>query len=167
MFYIQPSLYTVNHLANRERIDVMRHNHPGLHCFIGLKHSSSTPLFWISNLFPQHTHNDPSRLVVSINSIHWTDVLSSHFSISFKVKRCFGRVFYHFTIFGFKNAKNNFFEENKRFECSFYRIQVQVIANLLNTKHLTFCLWQIFYEFLKIDNFPNFPKFSEIISLTY
>ena len=25
-----------------------------------------------------------------------------------KVKRCVGRVFYHFTIFGFKNAKINF-----------------------------------------------------------
>ena len=58
-----------------------------------------------------------------------------------------------------------------RFECSFYQIQVQVIANLPsrleNIKYLTFRLWQIFYEFLKIDNFPNFPKFSEIISYTY
>ena len=26
--------------------------------------------------------------------------------------------------------QNQFFEENKRFECSFYRIQVQLIANL-------------------------------------
>ena len=26
--------------------------------------------------------------------------------------------------------KNQFFEENKRFGCSFYRIQVQVIANM-------------------------------------
>ena len=32
--------------------------------------------------------------------------------------------------FGFKNAKINFLKKNKRFECSFYRIQVQVIANL-------------------------------------
>ena len=32
----------------------------------------------------------------------------------------FGRVFYHFTIFGFKNAKKNqLLEENKRFECNF------------------------------------------------
>ena len=42
----------------------------------------------------------------------------------------FGRVFYHFMIFGFKNVKINFFKENKRFECSFNRIQVQVITNL-------------------------------------
>ena len=41
--------------------------------------------------------------------------------------------------------KNPFFEENKRFECSFYRIQVQVIANLpsrlektLNTLHFAY-----------------------------
>ena len=27
-------------------------------------------------------------------------------------------------------CKSQLFEENKRFECSFYRIQVQVIANL-------------------------------------
>ena len=26
--------------------------------------------------------------------------------------------------------KNYFFEENKRFDCNFYRIEVQVIANL-------------------------------------
>ena len=31
--------------------------------------------------------------------------------------------------FGSK-CKNQIFEENKRFECSFYQIQVQVIANL-------------------------------------
>ena len=31
---------------------------------------------------------------------------------------------------GSKMQKSFFFEENKRFECSFYQIQVQVIANL-------------------------------------
>ena len=31
---------------------------------------------------------------------------------------------------GVQKCKNQFFEENKRFECSFYRIHVQVIANL-------------------------------------
>ena len=46
-----------------------------------------------------------------------------------KVKRCFGRVFYHFTIFGFKDEKK-LFEENKRFDCSSYQIVVQVITNL-------------------------------------
>ena len=29
-----------------------------------------------------------------------------------------------------QKCKNQLFEDNKRFECSFYRIQVQVIANL-------------------------------------
>ena len=35
---------------------------------------------------------------------------------------------------------NQIFEENKRFECSFYQIQVQVIANLPSRpeKHQTF-----------------------------
>ena len=32
--------------------------------------------------------------------------------------------------FWVQKCKNKFFEENKRFECSFYQIQVQVIANL-------------------------------------
>ena len=78
----------------------------------------------------------------------------------------FWKSFASFNYFGVQKCINQLFEENKRFECSFYRIQVQVIANLpsrlkKNTKHLTFCLGQIFYEFLKIDNFPNFPKFSE------
>ena len=42
---------------------------------------------------------------------------------------------------GFKIAKIKFFEENKRFECSFYQIQVQVITNLpsrlVHVKHQT------------------------------
>ena len=61
--------------------------------------------------------------------------------------------------------KNQLFEENKRFECSFYRIQVQVIANLPirlektpNTWH--FAYDRFFFEFLKIDNFPIFWKSS-------
>ena len=40
-----------------------------------------------------------------------------------KVKWCIGKVFYHFTIFGLKNAKKNFFEENKGFERSFYELK--------------------------------------------
>ena len=32
--------------------------------------------------------------------------------------------------FWVQKYKNQFFEENKRFECTFYCIQVQVIANL-------------------------------------
>ena len=46
-----------------------------------------------------------------------------------KVKLCFGIFFYRFTIFGFENAKNQLFEENKRYECSFYRIEVKFITN--------------------------------------
>ena len=57
-----------------------------------------------------------------------------------KDKRCFGRVFYHFTIFGVKNAKINFLNKNKRFNCSFYQIEVQMITNpssrLKKTKYL-------------------------------
>ena len=65
--------------------------------------------------------------------------------------------------FWVKKCKNQLFEENKRFEFSFYRIQIQVVAILPswlektpNTWH--FALWQIFYEFLKIDNFFEFSK---------
>ena len=65
-----------------------------------------------------------------------------------------GRVFYHFTIFRFKNAKNQIFEENKRFECNFYQIQVQVIASLPSRleKHQTLDILLI------TDFFINFKK---------
>ena len=47
----------------------------------------------------------------------------------------------------------------------FIEFQVQVIANCLvdMKKHQTIDIFLMsdFYEFLKIDNFPNFPKFSE------
>ena len=71
-----------------------------------------------------------------------------------KVKRCFGGVFYHFTIFWVqKRKKNQLFEEIKRFESSFYWIDVQMITNgqadFKNTKHLIFHLWTIFYDFFK------------------
>ena len=46
-----------------------------------------------------------------------------------KLRGVLEEFFYQFTIFGFKNAKNQIFEENKRFEYSFYQLQVQVIAN--------------------------------------
>ena len=45
-----------------------------------------------------------------------------------KVKRYFGRVYYNFTLFGFKNAKINFLKK-KSFRVQFYRIEVQVITN--------------------------------------
>ena len=45
------------------------------------------------------------------------------------------------SLYGFwvQKCKNQLFEENKRFECSFYRIQEQVIANQPNRleKHQT------------------------------
>ena len=73
--------------------------------------------------------------------------------------------------FWFQKCKNQIFEENKRFECSFikfkYRWLLTCLVDLKNIKNLTFSLWQIFYEFLKINNFPNFQKFLEIISCTY
>ena len=53
---------------------------------------------------------------------------------------------------GSKMQKNQLFEENMRFECSFYRIQVQVIANLPSRleKHQTLDILFMtdFYEFL-------------------
>ena len=57
-----------------------------------------------------------------------------------------------------QKCKNQLFEENKRFECSFYQIQVQVIANCLVDlkKHKTLdilLMTDFFYEFLKIDVF--------------
>ena len=42
----------------------------------------------------------------------------------------FGRVFYHFTIFGFKNAKINFLKKISVLSAVFTAIQVQVIANM-------------------------------------
>ena len=50
-----------------------------------------------------------------------------------------------------KKSKNQIFEENKGFECSFFfRIEVQVIstrlADLKNTKPLNFCLLTIFFK---------------------
>ena len=73
---------------------------------------------------------------------------------------------------GVEKCRNQLFEENKRFECSFHRIQILVIANVPSRleKRQTLdilLLTDFFYEFLKIDYFPNFPKFSEIISCTY
>ena len=43
----------------------------------------------------------------------WKSFLSLH---DFRVQKC----------------KNQLFEENKRFECSFYQIQVQVIAKIVS-----------------------------------
>ena len=46
------------------------------------------------------------------------------------LKRCFGRIFYHFTIFWLKKAKINFLrKKNKRLICSFHQIEIQVITD--------------------------------------
>ena len=44
---------------------------------------------------------------------------------------CFGKVFYHFTIFGLKNAKINFFKKMRVFIAGFFfQIKVQVILKV-------------------------------------
>ena len=63
-----------------------------------------------------------------------------------KVKWYFEIVFYHFIVFGLKNAKIKFLKENKGFDCSCFPIEVQVISNsssrLEKKQHQTpdFCL---------------------------
>ena len=42
----------------------------------------------------------------------------------------FWKIFLSLHVFWVKKCKNQIFEENKRFECSVYQIQVQVIVNL-------------------------------------
>ena len=72
-----------------------------------------------------------------------------------------------------KNAKNQLFEENKHFDCIFYRIEVQVISNpsnRLEKNHqiLKLLLMTEFYDvLLKKANFLHFPIFTIIISCTY
>ena len=65
---------------------------------------------------------------------------------------CFGRVFYPFTIFGFKNAKINFLKKISVLSAVFIEIQVQVIATCLVIlkKHKTFDI------LLMTDFFMNF-----------
>ena len=45
-----------------------------------------------------------------------------------KVKWCFEKVFYQFSIFGFKNAKSKFLKKIRVLR-AFFRIEVQVISN--------------------------------------
>ena len=42
--------------------------------------------------------------------------------------------------------QKSIFEENKRFECSFYQIQVQVIANLPSRLEKTPNTWHFAYD---------------------
>ena len=46
-----------------------------------------------------------------------------------KVNWCIVRVFYHFTVFGFKNAKIKFLKKIRVLRAVFFRIEVQVISN--------------------------------------
>ena len=70
--------------------------------------------------------------------------------------------------FWVKKCKNQFFEENKRYECSFiefkYRWLQTCLVDLKNTKHLTFCWWQIFlwffWKLIIFQIFWNFRKSS-------
>ena len=69
--------------------------------------------------------------------------------------------------FGVQECKNQLFEENKRFESSFYRIQVQVISNLPSRHEKTpntchFAYDRFFMNFLKKNiNFQIFRNFSK------
>ena len=76
-------------------------------------------------------------------------------------------VFISVHYFGVKKCKNQLFEENKRFECSFYRIKVQVITNLSSRLEKTPNTWHFAYDrffmifFKKWANFPNFRYFRK------
>ena len=73
--------------------------------------------------------------------------------------------FLSFHDFGVQKCKNQIFEENKGFECSFiemeYRWLQTRLAYLKNTKHLNF------NDFSFKAYFPHFQNFSIIISCTY
>ena len=75
-------------------------------------------------------------------------------------------LFFHFTVFGFKNAKLILYKQ-KRFcvqlsicGTSGYKL---VYPTWKNTTHLKFCLGQIFYAIIEISHFSRFLK---IISST-
>ena len=83
-----------------------------------------------------------------------------------KVKWCFERAFYHFTIFGFKKCKNQNFEEYKGFE-GIFRIEVQVISNpssRLEKNKETPNPWIFAYErfFTNLLTKSSFSTFSNI-----
>ena len=84
-----------------------------------------------------------------------------------KVKWSFGRVFYHFTIFG-SNVQKSIFEENKRFNCSFYQIEVQVTTNPSSRLEKHQILIFIAYDrfFLKCS-FSTFTDISGKLSVAH
>ena len=90
-----------------------------------------------------------------------------------KIKRCFERIFYYFTILGVKSVKNLHFEENTRFRCSFYLIQVQVIKNRLadlkNANHLIFLLMTDFFMIFKKQQLilRIYPQYSDKYTFSY
>ena len=67
-----------------------------------------------------------------------------------KVKRCFAIVFFYFTVFVLKNAKNQRFEENKGLGALFYRIELQVVTNRssrLEKTQTLFAYYRLFTNF--------------------
>ena len=121
-----------------------------------LKQSSKWPLF-------NFTFSDLALMVLKWNfawicAFQWT-----------KVKRCFGRVFYHFTIVGLKNAKK-FFGDNKGFERSFvFQIEVKVISNpsswLVKTPHPWIFDNEWFLWFFLNSSFSNIFKNNHLLIL--
>ena len=90
-----------------------------------------------------------------------------------KVKWCFGRVFYHFTIFGFKNTKIKFLEKIRVFSAFFFRIEVQMISNPSSQLEKEspnpwfFADEGFFYDFLKKCSFLAFSNIFKIKSTSH
>ena len=140
------------------------------------------------HIYLKYVYSTLLRFLFSMEGVHmhWTEVISGHFSISFfwlstndiemifaqicafqwnKAKRCLGSVIFHFTIFGSKIQKS-IFEENKHFNYIFIKFRYRWIQTRLadlkkNTKYLNICQWRIFMIF------PHFPIFSKIIIFMY
>ena len=68
---------------------------------------------------------------------------------------------------GEKNAKIDFLKKNG-FESSFIKLTFKWLqtglSDLKNTKQLKFCLWWIFYSFLKCCIFQKFSRFLKYTS---
>ena len=103
--------------------------------------------------------------------LHWTEVLSSHFSLSFfltnplwywneflpKYVHCNGlklRVFYYFTIFWFKSAKIKSFKKIRVLSAVFIKLKYRwlktCLVDLKKHQTLDILLMTDFYEFIKI-----------------
>ena len=88
-----------------------------IHIYI-LKRSSKRPLF--NFIF--------SDLVLMILKLSFAQICAFQWT---KAKWCFGRVLFHFTIFGLKNAKNKFLKKIRVLSAVFFQIEVQVIQTCL------------------------------------